>query len=51
MNVKAAIKSAAADGEITAEEADSIKKAAEAANMSEDEVSKAVTEELDKKDD
>ena len=50
MNLKAAIKSAAADGEITDKEAKSIDKAAQAANKSADEVSKAVNEELEKSD-
>ena len=48
MSVKAAIKSAAADGEITDEEAKSIDKAAQAAKMNPDEVTKAVSKELDK---
>ncbi|MBR68706.1 MAG: hypothetical protein CMA86_04260 [Euryarchaeota archaeon] len=50
MNLKAAIKSAAADGEISDKEAKSIDKAAQAANKSADEVSKAVSEELEKND-
>ena len=50
MNLKAAIKSAAADGEITDKEAKSIDKAAQTANKSADEVSKAVSEELEKND-
>ena len=49
LNVKAAIKSAAADGEISATEAKSIDMAAKAANMSADEVSEAVSTELKKK--
>jgi tellurite resistance protein len=49
LNVKAAIKSAAADGEISATEAKSIDVAAKAANMSADEVSEAVSTELKKK--
>jgi tellurite resistance protein len=49
LNVKAAIKSAAADGEISATEAKSIDMAAKAANMSADEVSEAVSSELKKK--
>jgi tellurite resistance protein len=49
LNVKAAIKSAAADGEISATEAKSIDVAAKAANMSADEVSEAVSSELKKK--
>ena len=50
MNVQAAIKSAAADGEISDAAAKSIVAAAKAANMSEDEVSEAVASELDKND-
>ena len=50
LNVKAAIKSAASDGEISPEEAASISDAAKAANMSEEDVTKAVDEELSKKD-
>ena len=50
MNVQAAIKSAAADGEISDAEAKSIDAAAKAAKMSEDEVSEAVASELDKND-
>ena len=50
LNVKAAIKSAAADGEITDEEAKSIEAAAKAAKMSEEETAKAVSEELEKSD-
>ena len=49
LNVKAAIKSAAADGEITKEEAKSIDRAARDAKMTPDEVTEAVSEELDKK--
>lgn len=49
LNVKAAIKSAAADGEITKEEAKSIDRAAQDAKMSPDEVTEAVSEELEKK--
>jgi hypothetical protein len=49
INVKAAIKSAAADGKITEAEAESIGEAAKAANMSDEEVSAAVSDELDKK--
>jgi tellurite resistance protein len=50
MNVQAAIKSAAADGEISDAEAKSIDAAAKAAKMSKDEVSEAVASELDKND-
>ena len=50
LNVKAAIKSAAADGEITKDEAKSIEAAAKAAKMSEADTAKAVSKELDKKD-
>ncbi len=50
LNVKAAIKSAASDGEISPEEAASISTAAKAANMSEEDVTKAVDKELSKKD-
>lgn len=50
MNVQAAIKSAAADGEISDAEAKSIDAAAKAANMSNDEVSDALASELDKTD-
>jgi len=49
INVKAAIKSAAADGKITEAEAESIDEAAKAANMSKEEVSAAVSDELEKK--
>jgi len=49
INVKAAIKSAAADGKITEAEAESIDVAAKAANMSDEEISAAVTDELEKK--
>ena len=49
LNVKAAIKSAAADGEITKEEAKSIDRAAQDAKMTPDEVTEAVSEELEKK--
>ena len=49
--MKAAIKSAAADGEITKDEAKSIETAAKAAKMSEADTAKAVSEELDKNDD
>jgi hypothetical protein len=49
INVKAAIKSAAADGKITEAEAKSIDEAAKAANMTEEDVSAAVSEELEKK--
>ena len=45
----AANKSAAADGEITKEEAKSIDRAARDAKMTPDEVTEAVSEELDKK--
>jgi tellurite resistance protein len=48
INVKAAIKSAAADGEITETEAKSIDEAAKAANMTPDEVTDAVNSELEK---
>ena len=47
--MKAAIKSAAADGKITEAEAESIDVAAKAANMSDEEISAAVTDELEKK--
>ncbi|MDA7463849.1 hypothetical protein N8996_03575 [Candidatus Poseidonia alphae] len=50
MSVKAAIKSAASDGEITDEEAKSIDKAAQAAKMNPDEVTEAVSKELKKAD-
>ena len=50
LNVKAAIKSAAADGEITAEEAKSIEAAAKAANMTEADTAKAVSDQLEKTD-
>ena len=50
LNVKAAIKSAAADGEITKDEAKSIETAAKAAKMSEADTAEAVSKELDKKD-
>jgi tellurite resistance protein len=50
MNVQAAIKSAAADGEISDTEAKSIDAAAKAAKMSEDEVSEALASELEKND-
>jgi len=49
MNVEAAIKSAASDGEITDAEAKSIDEAAKAANMTEEQVSAAVSSELKKK--
>ena len=48
INVKAAIRSAAADGEISASEAKSIDEAARAANMSAEQVSEAVATELEK---
>ena len=48
LNVKAAIKSAAADGEITDAEAKSIEMAAKAAKMTEEETAEAVNKELDK---
>ena len=48
INVKAAIKSAAADGEITETEAKSIDEAAKAANMTPNEVTDAVNSELEK---
>jgi tellurite resistance protein len=48
INVKAAIRSAAADGEISASEAKSIDDAARAANMSAEQVSEAVATELEK---
>jgi tellurite resistance protein len=48
INVKAAIKSAAADGEITDSEAKSIDEAAKAANMTPDQVTDAVNSELEK---
>ena len=51
LNVKAAIKSAAADGEITADEAKSIETAAKAANMTEEDTAKAVSDELGKSED
>lgn len=50
MNVQAAIKSAAADGEISDTEAKSIDAAAKAAKMSQDEVSEALASELEKSD-
>jgi len=50
MNVQAAIKSAAADGEISDNEAKSIDAAAKAAKMSQDEVSEALASELEKSD-
>ena len=50
MSVKAAIKSAASDGEITDKEAKSIDKAAQAAKMNPDEVTEAVSKELKKAD-
>jgi len=49
INVKAAIKSAAADGKITEAEAKSIDEAAKAANMTEEDISAAVSDELEKK--
>lgn len=49
INVKAAIKSAAADGKITEAEAKSIDEAAKAANMTQEDVSAAVSDELEKK--
>ena len=48
INVKAAIKSAAADGEISDSEAKSIDEAAKAANMTPDQVTDAVNSELEK---
>lgn len=48
INVKAAIKSAAADGEITASEAKSIDEAARAANMTPEQVNEALSSELEK---
>ena len=48
LNVKAAIKSAAADGEITDDEAKSIETAAKAANMTEEDTAKAVSDENSK---
>ena len=51
LNVKAAIKSAAADGEITDDEAKSIEAAAKAAKMSDEDTAKAVDKQLKKKDD
>ena len=50
MSVKAAIKSAASDGEISAEEAKAIDKAAREAKMSPEDVKDALDEELSKKD-
>ena len=50
LNVKAAIKSAAADGEISDDEAKSIEAAAKAAKMSEEDTAKAVDKQLKKKD-
>ena len=50
MSVKAAIKSAASDGEISAEEAKAIDEAAREAKMSPEDVKEAVNEELSKKD-
>jgi len=48
MSVKAAIKTAASDGEISEDEAKAIDKAAREAKMSPDDVKQAVKEELDK---
>ena len=50
MSVKAAIKSAASDGEISAEEAKAIDEAAREAKMSPKDVKEALDEELSKKD-
>lgn len=50
MSVKAAIKSAASDGEISAEEAKAIDEAAREAKMSPEDVKDALDEELSKKD-
>lgn len=50
MSVKAAIKSAASDGEISAEEAKAIDEAAREAKMSPEDVKEALDEELSKKD-
>lgn len=50
MSVKAAIKTAASDGEISEDEAKAIDKAAREAKMSPDDVKQAVKEELDKND-
>ena len=50
MSVKAAIKSAASDGEISAEEAKAIEEAAREAKMSPEDVKEALDEELSKKD-
>lgn len=50
MSVKAAIKTAASDGEISEDEAKAIDKAAREAKMSPDDVKQAVEEELDKND-
>jgi len=49
MSVKAAIKSAASDGEISADEAKAIDAAAREAKMSPDDVKEALDEELSKK--
>ncbi len=51
MNVEAAIKSAASDGQITDEEAKSIDEAAKAANMTDEQISAAVSSELKKQGD
>jgi len=51
MNVKAAIKAAAKDGEITEDEEESIKKAADESKLDESEVKKAIDDALEKKDD
>ena len=50
MSVKAAIKSAASDGEISSEEAKAIDEAAREAKMSPEDVKEALDEELSKKD-
>ena len=51
MNVKAAIKAAAKDGEITEEEEESIKKAADKSELDDSEVKKAIDDALEKNDD
>jgi len=50
MNVKAAIKSAAADGTISSDEEASLQTAAEMANMTKDELESALKEALEPKD-
>jgi tellurite resistance protein len=48
MNVKAAIKAAAKDGEISKEESESIKKAAVESELDDDDVKKAIDDALEK---